>query len=299
MRSHDPLDDRKWLKDLAAGAVAGSVCGTIFQPLDVIKTNLIILPSDYIPENKSSTRVLADVVSIIYRREGLSGFWMGSTPAVLRTSTSCAIYFSLLRLFDKHWKKNLGDNGKVLSDFLDSGLARVTTSLITNPLNMLKTQWTLLGEKQPNRNFIGAFSQLLRNDRSKVFMIGTLPMIIEEFMYGGIFNAIYEYLNRKIHVGARVHPYLIMFANGIIAGAVGAVLTHPLEIARTKIQSNKKHWHPANGKNLMLAAFVYTYRKYGWVGFTRGFLPRFLKKTLMAASSFSLYELIRKRKLAK
>lgn len=299
MRSSEPINEQKWLKDLAAGAAAGCICGTVFQPLDVIKTNLIILPSDYNPANKSSARVLKDIVEIIYKREGLSGFWMGTTPAVIRTASSCAIYFALLRLFDKHWKKKDGSKSKVVSDFVDSGLARVTTSLITNPLNMLKTQWTLLGERQPNRNFINAITQMLRNDRSKVFVIGTLPMIIEEFMYGGIFNAIYESLNRSIHVGTRVHPYAIMFVNGMIAGSIGAVITHPLEIARTKIQSNKKHWHPPNGKNLMLAAFVYTYKKYGWVGFTRGFLPRFLKKTFMAATSFTLYEVIRKRKLAK
>lgn len=301
MPTVDHHDDRKWVKDFLAGAVAGCICGLVYQPLDVVKTNLIILPADYHPENKSSFRILSDVVRIIHAREGVAGFWMGTTPAVIRTASSCAIYFALLRLFDKHWKKSWGSKAKskVISDFVDSGLARVVTSLITNPLNMLKTQWTLLGERKANRNLVGSLSLMFRNDRSKVFMIGTVPMMLEEFTYGGIFNAIYEYLNRKIHVGNRVHPYLIVFFNGIVAGAIGASLTHPLEIARTKIQSNKKHWHPPNGKNLMWAAFVYTYRKYGWKGFTRGFLPRFLKKTFMAASSFSLYELIRKRKLAK
>lgn len=294
-----PLDEYKWLKDLAAGAVSGLICGTVYQPLDVIKTNLIMLPAEYSPTGKSSFRILSDVTHIIYQRVGLQGFWMGTTPAVIRTSASCSIYFSLLRFFDKFWKKSWKSDRKVLSDFLDSAVARMTTSLITNPLNMMKTQWTLLGDHSGDRNFVRSFVHLLRTDRSKVFVIGTFPMLCEEFLYGGIFNAIYEYLNRKEHVGQRIHPYMLVFMNGLIAGAVGAVMTHPLEIARTKIQSNKKHWHPPSGKNLMIAAWVYVYKKYGWAGFTRGFLPRFLKKTMMAASTFSIYELIRKRKLAK
>lgn len=294
-----PLEDRKWARDLAAGAVAGSVCGAVYQPLDVVKTNLIMLPADYSPAGKGSLRVIADITAIIHSREGIRGFWMGTTPAVVRASASCAIYFALLRFFDHSWKKKGAGGSRVLSDFLDSGVARMTTSLITNPLNMLKTQWTLLGDRAPDRNFARALTTLMRTDRSKAFVIGTFPMLCEEFLYGGIFNAIYEYLNRKAHVGARYHPYLLVFANGLVAGAVGAILTHPLEIARTKIQSNKKHWHPPDGKNLVLAAWRYVYLKYGWAGFTRGFLPRFLKKTLMAASTFSVYERIRQRKLAK
>lgn len=292
-------DDRKVLRDITAGAIAGTICGLIFQPLDVIKTNLIMLPSGYSPTGKNSFRILFDISNIIYTREGARGFWMGTTPAVLRTASSGAVYFSLLRFFDKSWRKNFKSEHKWVSDFLDSGVARMATSLLLNPLNMLKTQWTLLDEHAKNRNFISSFRQLLRNDRSKVFVIGTLPMMVEEFLYGGIFNAIYEYLNRKEHVGDRFHPYILVFFNGLIAGAVGAVLTHPLEIARTKIQSNKKDWYPPNGKNLMIAAWKRVYSKYGWRGFTRGLLPRFMKKTLMAAATFSLYELIRKRKLAK
>ena len=123
MAKQPQTDERKWIKDIAAGAVAGSICGTVYQPLDVIKTNLIILPTNYSPTGKSSIQVLTDIIRIIYQREGLQGFWMGTTPAVIRTSTSCAIYFSLLRFFDKSWKKKLGGDNKLFSDFVDSGVA--------------------------------------------------------------------------------------------------------------------------------------------------------------------------------
>jgi len=292
-------DDRKLIKDLIAGATAGAICGTIFQPLDVIKVNLIVLPSNYHLINRSSLQNLTDITKMIYAQEGWRGFWLGTAPSVLRTSASCAIYFTLLRFFNKFWIKGFASDRKYMSDFLDSGVARVLTSLLTNPLNMLKTQWELLNNTNRDRRLVHSLAQLYKTDRGKMFVIGTFPMICEEFLYGGIFNAIYEYLNRKEHVNNRLHKYVYLFANGIFAGAIGAILTQPFEIARTKIQSNTTHWHPPNGKNLMIAAFVYVYRKYGWKGFLKGFYPRFLKKTLMAASSFSLYELIRKRNLEK
>lgn len=292
-------DYPRLIKDLIAGATAGAVCGTIFQPLDVIKVNLIVLPNSYNLTNRNSVQHLTDITKMIYAQEGWKGFWLGITPSVIRTSASCAIYFSLLRSFNNYWIKGFAVDRKYISDFLDSGVARVLTSLATNPLNMIKTQWELLDYTNRDRRLFSSLVKLYKADRSKVFVIGTFPMICEEFLYGGIFNAIYEYLNRKEHVNKQVHKYIYVFANGIFAGAIGAILTQPFEIARTKIQSKTTHWHPPNGKNLMMAAFVYVYGKYGWKGFLKGFYPRFLKKTLMAAASFSLYELIRQRNLEK
>ena len=129
--------------------------------------------------------------------------------------------------------------------------------------------------------------------------MGTLPMMMEEFLFGGIFNAIYEKLNRTEHLVHRVHKYSLAFCNGLVAGSIGSVLTQPFEIARIKIQSQKTHWHPPNGRNLMIGAWVYVYKRYGLRGFLRGFYPRFLKKTFVSAASFSLYEVIRKREIGK
>lgn len=299
MTTSSPKDKQKTSKDFVAGALAGAICGMIFQPLDVVKVNLIVLPNGYEVKNRTSFQNISDISKMIYKQEGWRGFWMGTTPSVIRTSASCAIYFMLLRLFEKYSLKKLTNDKKYITDFLDSGFSRVITSLLTNPLNVLKTQWILLNNSNPDRRMIGSLVKLIKSERSKLFTIGTFPMMCEEFLYGGIFNAIYEYLNRKEHLNNRDHKYMFVFMNGIFAGAIGAVITHPFEIARTKIQSNKKDWHPPNGKFLMLAAFRYIYTKYGLRGFNRGFYPRFLKKTLMAASSFSLYELIRKRKFDK
>ena len=281
-----PKTDKQILKDLFSGIIAGGVCGVLFQPLDVIKTNLMILPHGYEVKNKSTTQTFIDVITIIKNKHGWKGFWMGTTPSAIRASLSCGIYFSLLRFFDQLSRNRINKKKKYVSDFLDSGVSRVLTSFLTNPLNVLKTKWAMLDGRTDNQNFFKSLGQLYKNDRSRLFVLGTLPMMCEEFLYGGIFNAIYEGLNRREHLENRMHKYMFTFFNGIIAGSIGAVLTQPFEMARIKIQSRKTHWHPPNGKNLMLAAFVYVYNRYGWRGFLRGFLPC-MKVSKMEFSFFS------------
>lgn len=288
--------DARIMKDLFAGMIAGALCGLVYQPLDVIKTNLILLPKNYEIKGKTTFEPIMDITKMVYTEAGWKGFWMGTTPAAARSSVSCAIYFSLLRLFNHISRKHIQVKKRYVSDFIDSGLARVLTSVITNPLNVLKTQWALLDKGHTNQRLFHSLVDIIKTNRSKIFMMGSFPMICEEFLYGGIFNVIYEGLNRSEKLDNRIHKYMLSFTNGLLAGMVGAFLTHPLEIARIKIQSQKTHWHPANGKNLTIAALVYVYKRYGWAGFSRGFFPRFLKKTLMSASSFSIYEFLRQRK---
>ena len=288
--------DSRIIKGLFAGMAAGALCGLVYQPLDVVKTNLILLPKNYEIIGKNSFEAIRDITKMVHAEAGWKGFWMGTSPAAVRSSMSCAIYFSLLRLFNNISRKKIQVKKRYVSDFIDSGLARVLTSIITNPLNVLKTQWALLEKGKPNQRLFHSLVEIIQSNRSKIFVMGSFPMICEEFLYGGIFNVIYEGLNRTEHLENRIHKYFLAFTNGILAGMVGAILTQPFEIARIKIQSQKTHWHPANGKNLTMAALVYVYKRYGWTGFTRGFVPRFLKKTLMSASSFSIYEFLRQRK---
>ena len=290
----EKTENTNFKKDIVAGAFAGLVCGVIYQPLDVIKINLIVEPDGIEFKKMTSSQRLNYVVESVHKEYGLRGFWLGTVPGCLRAIASCAIYFTLLRAFDEVW--NIWPNHRhYVSDFLDSGVARVLTSLVTNPLNVLRTRRTLLNNPHREMSLINFSMHIMQQNRTKLFTKGTFPMILEEFIYGGVFNVIYEALNKRERVDHSAHKYQLVFFNGFLAGAIGTVLTHPFEIARAKIQADKPHWQPPDKKRLLRAALKHVYQRHGVRGFLRGLLPRFLKKTLMGATSFSVYEFVRKR----
>lgn len=282
-------------KDFLAGSLSGLICGTLFQPLEVIKINLIILPQGYDFNSRNSFQNFADICRLIRQKEGLRGFWMGTTPSVLRATLSSGIYFFLLRTLDKISIRKYHLTRRYATDFFDSGIARTITGLLTNPLCVMRTRWEILGNHE-NKNFLKSFAQLMKTERSNLFFKGALSIAYEEFFFGGIFNLTYEYLNRRIHMESR-QSKIGFFWNGLIAGVIGTIVTHPFEISRTKIQSNKAQWGNRMKSSVILSIFLDIYHKHGLRGFGKGLYPRMIKKTLVTASSFYLYEVFRRRKL--
>jgi solute carrier family 25 protein 38 len=281
-------------KDFLAGSLSGLICGTIFQPLEVIKINMIILPNGYNFNSRNSFQNFSDICKIIYQSEGLRGFWLGTTPSVLRASLSSGVYFALLRMFDKISEHRYHVNKKA-SDFIDSGVARTITGLLTNPLCVMRTRWEIIGNHE-NKNFLRSFAHLLKTERSNLFFKGGLSIAYEEFLFGGIFNLTYEYLNRRVHVENK-QSKIWFFCNGLIAGVMGTIITHPFEISRTKIQSNKAEWGSRMKSSVIISIFLDIFYKHGLKGFSKGLYPRLIKKTVVTASSFYLYEVFRQRKL--
>lgn len=286
---------KKTFRDFVSGAMSGLICGSAFQPLEVIKVNMIILPKGYDYNARNSVQNFIDISKLIYQREGLKGFWMGLTPSAIRATASSGIYFALLRMLDNISEKRYHIQKRYASDFIDSGVARTVTGLLTNPLCVMRTRWEIIGGKE-NKQFVRSFIQLMRSEGSNLFFKGGLSIACEEFLFGGLFNLTYEHLNRKIHMEARESKFGF-FINGLIAATIGTILTHPFEITRTKIQSNNADWGNRMKSSVLISIFLDIYYKYGFRGFLKGLYPRLLKKTLVTASSFYLYEVFRKRKL--
>ena len=61
---------------LAAGGSAGAVAIAIFNPAEVVKTQM---------QSATHTRTAWDVMSTVWRRHGIRGFWAGLTPNLART----------------------------------------------------------------------------------------------------------------------------------------------------------------------------------------------------------------------
>jgi hypothetical protein len=86
-KTYDPLTH------CLAGAVAGGFAAALTTPMDVIKTMLQTRGNANDPELRSVNSFVAGC-KLLYRREGLRGFFKGVRPRVVTTMPSTAICWS-------------------------------------------------------------------------------------------------------------------------------------------------------------------------------------------------------------
>lgn len=76
------------------------------------------------------------------------------------------------------------------------------------------------------------------------------------------------------------------FGCGIVAGVLASIVTHPADVVKTKMQL-----YPQEFKSLR-HAFYFVYFKYGVLGYFKGIVPRMIRRTLMTAMAWTVYEQI-------
>uniref|UniRef100_A0A3Q4GMG1 Solute carrier family 25 member 38 n=1 Tax=Neolamprologus brichardi TaxID=32507 RepID=A0A3Q4GMG1_NEOBR len=71
---------------------------------------------------------------------------------------------------------------------------------------------------------------------------------------------------------------------------MASVVTQPADVVKTHIQVRPSHCSTAGAVRLLFWPFL---QEYGMAGFFRGAVPRSLRRTLMAAMAWTVYEQLR------
>lgn len=74
------------------------------------------------------------------------------------------------------------------------------------------------------------------------------------------------------------------FSCGVFAGLMASAVTQPADVIKTKMQL-----YPERYSNIM-AVMTHIQRKHGAKGYFKGLVPRMLRRTLMAAMAWTVYE---------
>lgn len=76
----------------------------------------------------------------------------------------------------------------------------------------------------------------------------------------------------------------IYFSCGVLAGVCASLITQPADVIKTKMQL-----YP-NEYNNFYKACSFIYNKYGVLGYLKGIVPRMIRRTLMTAMAWTVYE---------
>lgn len=271
------------VKSFLAGSFSGTCSTILFQPLDLVKTRIqtaITLPSG----SNGSVGMLATVGRVV-RNERLFGLWKGMTPSILRCVPGVGLYFSSLS-----WLKTTfceGQPGPLQAVGLGVA-ARTLTGVTLIPITVIKTRYE--SGVYAYASMREAVFTIYSKEGARGLTRGLVPTLLRDAPFSGLYLMFYTQTKKNIplrYMESSLSPAL-HFTSGVIAGLLASAVTQPFDVVKTKMQL-----YPAKFTSFHQAV-LYVHAKYGPKGYFKGLVPRMLRRTLMAAMAWTVYEQITK-----
>lgn len=149
-----------WISPVGVfGSLSGTVTALFLQPLENIKMALMLPPKDlYVDRNIFMNLVRAQ--RYIFQKEGLRGFFKGTVSCVMRALIGSFYFFGSLRQFEK-LTQNIPDSSA--KNFLCSAAARIVSTIVSNPINVIETRFEMINFKGYSSIFDGV-KKIWRNE---------------------------------------------------------------------------------------------------------------------------------------
>lgn len=118
---------------------------------------------------------------------------------------------------------------------------------------------------------------------------GTGATVLRDAPYSGLYFMFYTRAKLLKPADLKTEdPAYILFqlSCGGAAGVAATLVTQPADIIKTRMQLTSCTPH----QGVFRYAITSIYRDYGLLGYVQGFLPRVMKRTLMSAISWTIFE---------
>ncbi|XP_053712164.1 mitochondrial glycine transporter B-like isoform X1 [Synchiropus splendidus] len=267
------------LKAFMCGSLSGTCSTLLFQPLDLVKTRLQTLQNNAKP-GSPKVGMFAVFINVI-KTENFFSLWKGVTPSFVRCIPGVGIYFSTFYSLKQHFFLDRAPNaGEAV--LLGAG-ARAVAGVCMLPFTVIKTRFE--SGCYNYSSVAGALSSVYKTEGVRALFSGLTATLLRDAPFSGIYVMFYSQAKRALpqEVTSTVYVPLVNFSCGVVAGVLASLATQPADVLKTHIQVRPSHCSTAD-------AFRYIYREHGLKGFFRGAVPRSLRRTLMAAMAWTVYE---------
>jgi len=266
------------MKSFLAGSLSGTCSTVLFQPLDLVKTRL---------QTKTALPIrpggMLSVFGQVVKTDRVTGLWKGITPSMMRCVPGVGLYFSSL-----HWLKGAAGVGDTppgpLTAVALGMVARTISGVTMIPMTVIKTRF----ESDVYRYgcIREAVRQIYQREGGRGFRCGLSATLLRDAPFSGLYFMFYTQLKQlyspELYEGRL--SSLCHLSCGMGAGLMASTLTQPFDVIKTKMQL-----YPDKFDNIFKVA-QYVHAKYGYTGFMKGLTPRLLRRSLMAAMAWTVYE---------
>ena len=264
------------LNSFAAGAFSGTCSTILLQPLDLIKTRVQQRPHESI----------WTISRHIAKTEGVTGFWTGVTPSLWRTVPGIGLYFACYHSMSS-WISST-DSMTSVQSLIVGTMSRVFAGTILIPMTVIKTRWEAGGNmfQYRGQGILSAFKSIVKLEGARGLASGIVPTIVRDAPYSGIYLLFYNKFKQMSSVTEILDMNtrsIVQFSCGILAGAVATVIVQPADVVKTELQLKQQ-------RVSQWSVIQQIHSERGFRGFFVGLVPRVVRKSLMSALAWTVYE---------
>ncbi|CDK27476.1 unnamed protein product [Kuraishia capsulata CBS 1993] len=297
--THTPL-----LYSFLAGGFGGAVGDSVMHSLDTVKTRQQAAP------NIAKYKSMIPAYSTIFTQEGFRrGLYGGYTAAMLGSFPSAATFFITYESMKRLMIDRFGINDTV--SFLTAGfLGDLASSIFYVPSEVLKTRLQLQGKyNNPHFNsgynyhgLTDAIKTIVRQEGWQTLFFGYRATLVRDLPFSALQFAFYEkfrswayYLSPNETTDDNLSVTLEL-ATGGAAGGLAGTLTTPLDVIKTRIQTqstssmgSSKPEHLSSPS--IMRGLTLVYRANGFTALFAGVGPRFIWTSVQSSVMLFLYQL--------
>merc|ERR1712002_1333456 len=218
--------------------------------------------------------------SAVMTADGLQGLWRGVLPSLYRTVPGVGLYFSSM-----HWMRYNVFNGKPNAgqSLLIGAAARTFAGSVMIPFTMVKTRMES-GAFQ-YRSVFTALNSILCAEGLRGLTRGLGPTLARDVPFSSLYLAFYDLLKSQTPGWlSSSSPESAHMLAGLGAGLLASIVTQPADVVKTRMQTGSV--------SSVVTTVSYLYREKGIYAFTAGLAPRMLRRSVMAAMAWTVYERI-------
>ncbi|XP_033744069.1 LOW QUALITY PROTEIN: mitochondrial glycine transporter B-like [Pecten maximus] len=268
------------LKSFLAGTVSGSCSTLLFQPLDLVKTRIQTSVTFGSPG-------MVTVAHAVVRQDKLLGLWKGLMPSFSRAVPGIGVYFSSIHYIRSKYGS---EKPSLLESAMTGMCARANSGIVVIPFTVLKTRYES-GLFNYGNGVTKALVLTYRTEGCRALISGLSPTLMRDVPFSGLYLMFYTYFKQIVndHTADESKRPALHFICGLNAGMLASLVTQPADVVKTLMQLDpKKHAK-------VFETSRYVFEKYGVHGFMRGIVPRTLRRSLMAALAWTVYDGVSRR----
>ncbi len=285
------------LKNSLASGCASFCSKALLQPFDTIKT----VQQHYSQDGSSTTSLnfIQAAQLIMKRKNGIRELYAGFFVSALGGVPSIALYYGVYSyckgiFIPLMMKTKDGDEASASRNTRNKLLAVAISAAIGNTIaSFSRVPYEVVKQKLQTgvcSNTVLCMKDMFQTDGLRAFfpMGGVSIQMLRDIPYAIFTLGAYEFLQDSAYLLTFPPPWNDMMAGGF-AGGLGTFLTNPLDVIKTRLQTNPELY---NG-SIMICAQILV-EQGGWSIFLRGTWSRLLYKVPNNAIFFVFYEFFKR-----
>lgn len=272
------------MKYALSGALAGTAEHVAMYPLDTIKTRMQALGQ---PGQNLQLPLFRALRSVL-KREGILGLYRGVPAVAISAGPAHAVYFGTYELA----KEALGGNKKEYAPGaigLAGAMATIGSDLIFTPADVVKQRLQLA--HSPYQGVLDCIGRTLKEEGFAAFFRSLPTTLVMNVPFTAVHFSVYEFTKHFLNKGDKDNEgFTTQLAAGGMAGGCAAAVTTPLDVVKTRLQTqgvlNTQRYNTIS----VLKMLRRLYTEEGLAGLTKGIRPRILFHTPSAAICWTTYE---------